>query len=118
MEKLKDTRLLEISATLPDAKHAQELAQYIAEETVALSRNLSREGDLKLVAGPGGATGDGPRGAGPWPRTEAASVVQPPGADRRGSARDLSQLRATHAAATGRSHVRRARELRPLRKLP
>ncbi|HXP85416.1 MAG TPA: Wzz/FepE/Etk N-terminal domain-containing protein [Bryobacteraceae bacterium] len=49
VEKLKDTRLLEISATLPEARRAQELAQYIAEETVALSRDLSRDGDLKLI---------------------------------------------------------------------
>jgi uncharacterized protein involved in exopolysaccharide biosynthesis len=51
VEKLKDTRLLEISATLPEARQAQQLAQYIAEETVALNRNLSRDGDLKLVEG-------------------------------------------------------------------
>ncbi|MES1262684.1 MAG: hypothetical protein ABUS49_13200, partial [Acidobacteriota bacterium] len=38
-----NTRVLEISVTLPDARQAQALAQYLAEQTVALSRSLDTE---------------------------------------------------------------------------
>lgn len=41
VNKLKDTKILQISATLPDAKQSQALAQFLAEETVALSRSAS-----------------------------------------------------------------------------
>jgi uncharacterized protein involved in exopolysaccharide biosynthesis len=39
--KLKDTKILQISATLGDPKQAQGLAQFVAQETVALSRSAS-----------------------------------------------------------------------------
>jgi capsular polysaccharide biosynthesis protein len=38
-----NTRVIEISATLEDPRHAQALAQYIAEQTVALSRSLDTQ---------------------------------------------------------------------------
>jgi capsular polysaccharide biosynthesis protein len=47
--KLKDTKVLEMSVTLPDPVRAQELVQYLAEETVALDRNISRAGDQQLL---------------------------------------------------------------------
>jgi capsular polysaccharide biosynthesis protein len=43
--KLKETKILQISVTLHDPKQAQALVQYLAEETVNLSRALSRQGD-------------------------------------------------------------------------
>jgi capsule polysaccharide export protein KpsE/RkpR len=47
--KIKDTKILQISATLPDPKQAQAMAQFLAEETVALSRstNFADQQDLR-----------------------------------------------------------------------
>jgi len=49
VEKLKDTKLLEIAVTLPDPKQAQAMVQYLAEETVALDTTLARSGDKELL---------------------------------------------------------------------
>jgi uncharacterized protein involved in exopolysaccharide biosynthesis len=46
-----NTRILEISATLPDPRKAQALAQFIAESTTALNRSLTSEGDQDLIDG-------------------------------------------------------------------
>ena len=46
----RNTKILEISATLPDPRKAHTLALYIAEETVKLNRAINREGDLELTA--------------------------------------------------------------------
>jgi len=47
--KVKDTRILQISVTLPDPKQAQAMAQFLADETVALSRssNFADDQDLR-----------------------------------------------------------------------
>lgn len=47
----RNTRILEISATLPDAAKAHTLALFMAQETVKLSRSVSAEGDRELVRG-------------------------------------------------------------------
>ena len=47
----RNTKILEIHATLPDPKKAHALALYIAEETVKLNLAVSREGDQELAAG-------------------------------------------------------------------
>jgi len=47
--KVKDTKILEISATLGDPKLAQQVAQYIAEETVNISRRESLASDHEFV---------------------------------------------------------------------
>lgn len=46
----RNTKILEIHATLPDAAAAHALALYIAEETVKLNRTVSREGDQELAS--------------------------------------------------------------------
>ena len=46
-----NTRILEISATLPDAKRAQELAKYLADSTVELNRVVGAEADQELLQG-------------------------------------------------------------------
>src|SRR5207248_630005 len=46
----RNTKILEISATLPDPRKAHGLALYIAEETVKLNQAVSREGDQELAA--------------------------------------------------------------------
>lgn len=46
-----NTRILEVSATLPDPRRAQALAQFIAESTAAQNRSLSSEGDQDLIQG-------------------------------------------------------------------
>jgi uncharacterized protein involved in exopolysaccharide biosynthesis len=48
---VRNTRILEISGTLPDPRQAQALAQYLAENTVDLSRSLTGEGDRDLFQG-------------------------------------------------------------------
>lgn len=46
----RNTRVLEISATLPDPRQAQALALYIANETVKITRDVSLSGDDRLIA--------------------------------------------------------------------
>ena len=46
---VRNTRILEISATLPDPRTAHELAKSLAESTVALNRSLVSESDQELV---------------------------------------------------------------------
>ena len=48
--KLRDTKILEISATLADPKTAQSLVQYLADETVSSSRVESLVSDTDFVA--------------------------------------------------------------------
>jgi uncharacterized protein involved in exopolysaccharide biosynthesis len=50
VDKLKDTRLLQISVTLRDPKLAQAVAQYVAEQTVALNQRIAGENDASLLA--------------------------------------------------------------------
>jgi capsular polysaccharide biosynthesis protein len=45
----RDTKVLEITASLRDPKKAQALASYLADETVKLNRRVSREGDQELI---------------------------------------------------------------------
>lgn len=47
---LHNTKLLEISVTLRDPKKAQEVALYIADQTVRLTHDLSLQGDRDLIA--------------------------------------------------------------------
>ncbi len=46
-----NTRIMEISATLPDAGKAQALARFLAEETVAINRASVSESDQDLLRG-------------------------------------------------------------------
>lgn len=46
----RNTKVLEIAATLPDPRQAQALANYIAERTVALTRDLAMEADRDALA--------------------------------------------------------------------
>jgi len=48
---VRNTRVLEIEATLPDPRKAQALAAYLAESTVEMNRSLVSEGDRDLIAG-------------------------------------------------------------------
>lgn len=49
VEIIRNTRIMEISATLPDARKAQALAQFLAESTADLNRSLVTEGDQDLI---------------------------------------------------------------------
>jgi succinoglycan biosynthesis transport protein ExoP len=49
--KLKDTKVMQVRVTLPDAKRAQQLAEYLAAETVALNRTLAKDGDRETQDG-------------------------------------------------------------------
>lgn len=49
VSKLRDTRILEISATLDDPKAAQALAQYLADETVRMSQSVLRDAEGDIV---------------------------------------------------------------------
>jgi capsular polysaccharide biosynthesis protein len=46
----RNTKILEIHATLRDPKKAHSLALYIAEETVKLNQGIAREGDRELAS--------------------------------------------------------------------
>jgi polysaccharide biosynthesis transport protein len=48
---VRNTRILEISATLPDAKKAQALARFLAESTVEINRASVSESDQDLMRG-------------------------------------------------------------------
>jgi uncharacterized protein involved in exopolysaccharide biosynthesis len=50
-EIVRNTKILEISATLPNPRDAQTLAQYVAQRTVALSQSVTQQGDRDLLAG-------------------------------------------------------------------
>jgi tyrosine-protein kinase Etk/Wzc len=49
VDKLRDTRALQISVTLPDPRTAQAVAQYIAEGAVELNRSGAKEADEALI---------------------------------------------------------------------
>lgn len=49
VSKLRDTKILEISATLPEPALAQQFVNYVAEETVKLSRGESAAADREVV---------------------------------------------------------------------
>jgi len=49
VEILRNTRIMEISATLPDARKAQALAQFVAESTANLNRSLVADSDQELI---------------------------------------------------------------------
>jgi uncharacterized protein involved in exopolysaccharide biosynthesis len=48
---VRNTRILEISATLPNPRTAQALAQFVAESTTELNRSLAGQGDSELTQG-------------------------------------------------------------------
>jgi len=48
---VRNTRIMEISATLADPRKAQALAKFLADATVELNRASSLEGDQELLAG-------------------------------------------------------------------
>ena len=49
VSKLRDTKIMEINVTLTDPKLAQSMAQYLAEQTVALSHGESLDADRELI---------------------------------------------------------------------
>jgi uncharacterized protein involved in exopolysaccharide biosynthesis len=49
VSKLRDTKILQISATLEDPQKAEALAHYIAQETVELNRTLGRNSERDLT---------------------------------------------------------------------
>jgi capsular polysaccharide biosynthesis protein len=49
VDKLRDTRALQISVTLPEPKTAQAVAQFIADGTVELNRSGSKEADQAMI---------------------------------------------------------------------
>ena len=51
VDTVRNTRILEISATLPDARQALALARYLAESTVALSQSTASESERDLMQG-------------------------------------------------------------------
>lgn len=61
VSKLRDTKVLQISATLRDPKAAQALAQYLADETVNMSRQESRASDQDVVQQAATQAADGQR---------------------------------------------------------
>lgn len=54
VSKPRETKILQISVTLSDPRQAQAVAQFLAEETVSLSRGANRDSDQELIAEPKG----------------------------------------------------------------
>ena len=77
---VRDTKILEIQATLPDPKAAQALAQYLGEETVKLSRSVDQEADQDLSQAiekqEAEAKARLDRSAAAWTRTNAQQPVE------------------------------------------
>jgi len=48
--KVRDTKILEVAVTLPDPRQAQAVAQFLADETVRLTRAANLENDQDLLA--------------------------------------------------------------------
>jgi len=59
--KIRDTKILEIAVTLPDAKQAQAFAQFLAQATVDLTHDGSRANDRDLLADAREQVGDAQR---------------------------------------------------------
>ena len=76
--KLRDTKVLEIRVTLGDPKAAQSLAQYLAEETVRMSREESRNSDLDFVQQAATQTADAQHRLEELQKTWNALVVSKP----------------------------------------
>jgi uncharacterized protein involved in exopolysaccharide biosynthesis len=49
VDKLKDTKVLQISVTLADPRKAQAVAQYLAEEAVTLNRSIALDNDRRAL---------------------------------------------------------------------
>lgn len=47
--KLKDTKLMQLAVTLPEPKLAQQVVEYLANETVTLNKTLARDADHETV---------------------------------------------------------------------
>jgi len=47
---IRNTRVLEVAVTLSDARKAHGMARFLAEETIALSRDLHRAADEEMIA--------------------------------------------------------------------
>ncbi len=47
--KLKDTKVLKIEVTLPEAERAHQLAEFLATETVVLNRTLAKDGEREAL---------------------------------------------------------------------
>ncbi|MBN9663925.1 MAG: hypothetical protein J0H49_37340 [Acidobacteria bacterium] len=50
VSKLRDTKILEITVTLPDPRQAAALAGFLAAQTAALSQSVGRAGDQDLIS--------------------------------------------------------------------
>jgi uncharacterized protein involved in exopolysaccharide biosynthesis len=76
---VRDTKILEINVTLPDPKTAHDLAQYLGDETVKLSRSVDEESDRELAQTiqkqEADAQGRLDRGEAAWSRTLAQQPV-------------------------------------------
>jgi uncharacterized protein involved in exopolysaccharide biosynthesis len=77
---VRNTRILEIAATLPDPSKAQALAQYIAEQTVSLNTSLLNQGAEELIAAidrqARDARAEFDRDSAVWARTLTAEPVE------------------------------------------
>jgi len=51
VDTVRNTRILEIAATLPDPRKAQGLARFLAESAVEMNRSMVSEGDRELLQG-------------------------------------------------------------------
>ena len=92
---VRNTRILEIDATLPDPRLAQQVAQALAEGTVELSRSLATEGDRDLVSGIGQQESEIRRNLEEIETTWGRLLAEEPVADLQAAMSKSAELRAT-----------------------
>jgi succinoglycan biosynthesis transport protein ExoP len=92
---VRNTRILEIAATLPDARLAQQLAKSLAESTVDLSRSLETEGDRDLLAGIGQQEREMRASLDALEAARARLLAEEPVADLQSAMDSAAEMRAT-----------------------
>jgi uncharacterized protein involved in exopolysaccharide biosynthesis len=93
VSKLRDTRVLEISVTLPDPKQAHSVVRFLADETLKLNQELMRAGEGELVAGASSEQAAAKRGLDELQAAWADLAVRDSAAALEGDIKALVELR-------------------------
>jgi capsule polysaccharide export protein KpsE/RkpR len=100
-----NTRILEISVTLPDARKAQAVAQFVAESTVELNRSLGASGDQDLIRGVEQQASDTRARLGETETAWARLLVREPVDELRAEMDNAARLRAVVAQELANAEV-------------
>jgi len=126
VSKIRDTKILQVSATLNDPTRAHELAEFLAMETVNLSRTVARQADQQAILDSEkqleAARARAAQAQSEWDKFAAGEPVDALEADieaqtklKAGADRDLLEAKAIEAEYAARANAAADRELGPLR---